>query len=50
MIVILTCSTNGCENFGVSIEVTDPQEICLCGPCGQEITDKRPKTDQYWTT
>jgi hypothetical protein len=40
MIINLTCHTDGCENFEISIPFQDPLEMCICGPCGQEITDK----------
>jgi hypothetical protein len=40
MIVILTCETTGCENSNIPIEVENPFEMCYCGVCGLEITNK----------
>lgn len=39
MIKNLTCHTSGCENNGIAILFEDPAELCICGPCGQQITD-----------
>jgi hypothetical protein len=36
---ILTCETNGCENFGIPIELETPATFFLCGPCEKEITN-----------
>jgi hypothetical protein len=41
MTYIVTCHTVGCENKDIGIEVVDPVETVICGPCGQEITDKQ---------
>lgn len=41
MIVILTCRTDGCMNSGIGIPFEDPGEICICGVCMNEITDKK---------
>ena len=40
MTYICTCHTDGCENNGIGIEILDPADMVICGPCGQEITDK----------
>lgn len=40
MIVNLICHTDGCENAEIVIPFTDPLDMVICGPCGQEITDK----------
>ncbi len=40
MIYIVTCHTTGCENENIGIEFVDPADTVICGPCGQEITDK----------
>ena len=40
MIFICTCHTENCENNGIGIEILDPSPVVMCGPCGQEITDK----------
>lgn len=40
MIWIVTCHTKGCENENIGIEFFDPADTVICGPCGQEITDK----------
>lgn len=40
MIVNLICHTADCMNEGISIPFEDPSDLCICGPCGQEITDK----------
>lgn len=35
---IVSCSTVGCENYGVPFEVADhPSVIVQCGPCQQWI-------------
>lgn len=36
----VTCETTGCGNGGKPIELVDPAENVICGPCGQPITDK----------
>jgi ribosomal protein S27E len=41
MITNLTCHTKNCENENVNIEFVDPADTVICGPCGQEITDKQ---------
>jgi hypothetical protein len=41
---ILTCHTEGCENAEHPItfpNVDDDINTAFCGPCGQEITDKK---------
>jgi hypothetical protein len=41
--MVVTCKTVGCENKDVSITVNVPDEPnprVICGPCGNEITDK----------
>jgi ribosomal protein S27E len=40
MIKIVTCRTENCENANISIAFPNPQDLVICGPCGQEITDK----------
>jgi hypothetical protein len=40
MIVNLICHTENCENADIAIPFEDPADTCICGPCGQEITDK----------
>ena len=40
MIYSVTCHTTGCENENIGIEIIEPLEIVICGPCGVEITDK----------
>lgn len=40
MTYICTCHTKGCENENIGIEIVDPADTVLCGPCGVEITDK----------
>jgi hypothetical protein len=37
---LCTCHTENCENNGIGIEIFDPAETVICGPCGVEITDK----------
>lgn len=37
---IVTCHTTGCENENIAIEILEPAETVICGPCGIEITDK----------
>lgn len=40
MIINVTCHTENCENADIIIPFEDPAETVICGPCGQEITDK----------
>ena len=40
MIINLICHTENCENADIAIQFEDPADTCICGPCGQEITDK----------
>jgi hypothetical protein len=40
MIVIATCHIENCGNSGHGIEILSPEDLIICGPCGQEITDK----------
>ena len=40
MIVNVTCHTAKCENSNIAIPFEDPADTVICGPCGQEITDK----------
>jgi hypothetical protein len=40
MIYTVTCHIEKCENQGIGIELVDPADVVVCGPCGQEITDK----------
>lgn len=35
---VVVCRTEGCENEGVEIEVSDDGSTVICGPCGQVIT------------
>ena len=45
---IATCRTKGCENENIGIEVpaaaVDP--TVYCGPCGNQITDLVPVTEE----
>lgn len=41
MITLLTCHTSGCENENISISFPNAADLCICGVCGQEITDKQ---------
>jgi ribosomal protein S27E len=40
MIINVTCHTENCENADIAIPFEDPADVVVCGPCGQEITDK----------
>ncbi len=40
MIVLLTCETLGCENYNIAIPYENPANTCICGVCGQVITNK----------
>jgi len=40
MKLTVTCKTDKCENSNIGIELEDPEATVICGPCGQEITDK----------
>lgn len=35
-----TCLTPDCVNEGEPVQLTDPEMLVICGPCGQPITDK----------
>lgn len=39
--MILICETIECGNAGYEIEVQEVGDICVCGVCGQVITNKR---------
>lgn len=39
---IVTCHTAGCANEEVGVELIDPAQVVLCGPCQQIITDIEP--------
>jgi predicted RNA-binding Zn-ribbon protein involved in translation (DUF1610 family) len=41
---ILTCKTEGCENFDIPIELETPATVFACGPCGNQITNFTEKT------
>jgi hypothetical protein len=43
MIIKLTCHTQNCENAEIEIPFENPADTCICGACGQEITDKKPE-------
>lgn len=36
----VTCHADGCINGEIPILFEDPADTVICGPCGQEITDK----------
>lgn len=36
---LLTCKTDGCENFDVAIPLSTDAQLFFCGPCGNEIAD-----------
>lgn len=38
----VTCRTEGCENEGYTLILTDPGHTVICGPCGQPIADIEP--------
>jgi hypothetical protein len=40
MIINFTCHTENCMNKDIAIPLEDPADLCICGPCGMEITDK----------
>ena len=40
MNIKVTCRTENCENAGYGILLTDPEDLVICGPCGEVITDK----------
>ena len=37
---IVTCKTAGCVNKDIPISFEEIGDIVICGPCGNEITDK----------
>jgi predicted RNA-binding Zn-ribbon protein involved in translation (DUF1610 family) len=39
---VLTCQTEGCENFGIPIVLETDATAFQCGPCGNPITDVQP--------
>jgi hypothetical protein len=41
-IIDLICHTEGCPNQDVVLPYPDPADLCICGGCDQEITDKKP--------
>jgi len=41
MIVLVTCQTKNCENSNIAIPLQDPENLVICGPCGNEITDRK---------
>jgi hypothetical protein len=42
MWINLICKNDECINFDIAIPFQNPAEIVICGPCGNEITDKEP--------
>ena len=40
MVIRLTCNTKVCSNYGIGIDFLNPADLCYCGVCGMEITDK----------
>ena len=42
MIVNLICTNPECEGFEFVVPFPDPEELCICGGCGHEITRKEP--------
>ena len=42
MIINLICTTEGCESFEIPVPFPDPEELCICGGCLNEITLKEP--------
>lgn len=38
----VTCRTEGCENEGYTLVLSQPGHTIICGPCGQPITDIDP--------
>jgi hypothetical protein len=44
MILLVTCHTENCTNGEIGIKIIDPAETVVCGPCGNEITDKVEQT------
>jgi hypothetical protein len=47
----VTCHTPGCpnENIGIVVQAILPDCFCVCGGCGNEITDKVPTTETTFT-
>ena len=41
MIIVLTCRNSKCKANGIAIPVEDPADLCVCGACETEITDKQ---------
>ena len=41
----VACHTEGCENLDIVIEIPsyDQEPTVICGPCGNVITDIKPK-------
>lgn len=35
-----TCITPDCVNEGEPVQLTDPEMLVICGPCGAPITEK----------
>lgn len=40
MMTIVTCKTAGCVNKDIPISFEEIADTVICGPCGNEITDK----------
>lgn len=40
MLVRVTCRVDECVNCNYPLEFIDPADLVICGPCGNEITDK----------
>jgi len=38
----ITCHTRGCENENITIVLSRPSPVVICGPCGQQVTDIDP--------
>ena len=38
----VTCRTEGCENAGYTLVLSNPGNTVICGPCGQQVTDIDP--------
>jgi hypothetical protein len=43
----VVCETEGCPNYGIGIAVSAvlPECFCICGGCGNEITNKTATTE-----
>lgn len=40
--MIVMCSTEGCMNKDIEIEIEEVTDIVICGPCGADLYEREP--------